>query len=398
MTLIADWLQARETAPLIGRRGDRRPVALNRYADAVRHWLRFFEADRRRLGGGAHSVDDLGDPDLIDRYIAFRSAEAGQGGRSVSPHTIDREIAAVRAAVNWGWRKRRLTSAPYIAGVPHKPRPHRRALLPREVAQLLEAARARPEWHHVHLYAMIALSTLARSQAILEAEHDQVVDGVWYGDRGDVPGATATTLRTRVESSKRRGYAPLCPTLAPWLEGRRGKIVRWTVTGTRNAARARTRGIAPGTPVTRETHSIKRSWAAVMIAAGLVQRDRAGHPLMRPVVDRNGVQRVSADGTPLAVPLPLGPPNILRHTAETELHRRGVPESQIEAAAGHAPRGTGRRFYAHLRLEHMREFLAAVEAYWSEVGKYTQAHLRYQRDTNIVMLPGARAAATKENG
>lgn len=53
----------------------------------------------------------------------------------------------------------------------------------------------------------------------------------------------------------------------------------------------------------------------------------------------------------------LATPNTLRHTAPTEMHTRGVPEAQIDAAAGHAPIGTGQRNYRHLRPDYLREMI-----------------------------------------
>jgi len=43
----------------------------------------------------------------------------------------------------------------------------------------------------------------------------------------------------------------------------------------------------------------------------------------------------------------------------------------------------------HLRPEYLREFNASTEAFWEAVGEFTDAHLRYQRDTNIIALTGA---------
>lgn len=70
----------------------------------------------------------------------------------------------------------------------------------------------------------------------------------------------------------------------------------------------------------------------------------------------------------------------------TEMHRRGVPEAQIETAAGHRGSGTNRRHYTHLRPEYLTEFVDGVESLWDDVGKLTKVHLRYQRDTKIFDL------------
>ena len=90
--------------------------------------------------------------------------------------------------------------------------------------------------------------------------------------------------------------------------------------------------------------------------------------------------------------VPRGSPNLLRHTVLTWHDSRGVPEAQIDAASGHAGRGTRRRNYVHLRREHFREWEASVEALFAEIGRHGSAHLRYQCNTNVVELSTARPA------
>ena len=72
------------------------------------------------------------------------------------------------------------------------------------------------------------------------------------------------------------------------------------------------------------------------------------------------------------------------------MHRRGVDERQIDMAAGHAPIGTNKKNYMHLRPGYLAGLIAAVEDYWTEVGKHTTAHLRYQRDTKVIELSPSR--------
>src|SRR3546814_3532331 len=65
----------------------------------------------------------------------------------------------------------------------------------------------------------------------------------------------------------------------------------------------------------------------------------------------------------------LGSPNTLRHTLHTYLQTVGVPQAQIDAAAGHgSERGSGRN-YTHLRPEYLKDFIEAVEAYWREMDR-----------------------------
>ncbi len=58
----------------------------------------------------------------------------------------------------------------------------------------------------------------------------------------------------------------------------------------------------------------------------------------------------------------------------------GVPEGQIDAAAGHLGDSTGKRNYRHLRPDYLSELMNAVEDYWSEMTRLTAIHLRSQHD------------------
>lgn len=65
------------------------------------------------------------------------------------------------------------------------------------------------------------------------------------------------------------------------------------------------------------------------------------------------------------------------------MHRRGVPEAQIETAAGHRGAGTNNKHFRHLRPEYLTDFIDGVESLWADVGKLRKVHLRYQRSTEI---------------
>ncbi|HEX7874145.1 MAG TPA: hypothetical protein VF475_14625 [Sphingobium sp.] len=94
----------------------------------------------------------------------------------------------------------------------------------------------------------------------------------------------------------------------------------------------------------------------------------------------------------------LGTPNSLRHTIITEMHRRGVPEAQIDAAAGHIGEGTGKRNYRHLRPDYLAQLIDAVESYWSELTRYTTVHLRSQHGPKIISFASAAAGARYKKG
>jgi hypothetical protein len=48
--------------------------------------------------------------------------------------------------------------------------------------------------------------------------------------------------------------------------------------------------------------------------------------------------------------------------------------------------------YTHLRPEYLREFVEAVEAYWTDMDHLTCAHRRTQCGPKIINLPTRRAA------
>lgn len=342
--LMADWLTEHAA---------KRLADPTRYANSVAHWLDFFR-EERRTGHltGAPTVADVRRP-LVDRFIARRQAEG------MSLYTISRDIAALRQPLNWAWKEGRIESAPYVPDVQGKPEGKTLVYTPQQVAALLDAACAMPEREHIALLVMIALSTHGRLQAILELTTDQIRDGRIYFN---APG--------RAQTKKRRSVVPVAPTLAPWLaELPAGKVIQWRK--------------PHNDPDTGETlyervpaQRVKTSFEKCLIAAGIARAatDAEGNPVWLPPRGKLG------ETQPRQKLVGLGSPNTLRHTCATEMHRRGVPEAQIDAAAGHSGEGTNQRHYRHLRPDYLDGFIAGVESFWADVGQYTNAHLRSRRD------------------
>lgn len=138
-----------------------------------------------------------------------------------------------------------------------------------EVAALLEAAWSRPERHHVFLYTLIALSTCGRSEAILDLHDHQIADGlIYFLDPKDD------------QTSKRRSIVPIAPTLAPWLSGMRGKVIRY------RAEIAPTRWADPNVPeyFERDCYDLGKAFDACLVEAGIAQPvlDISGEPVMLP--------------------------------------------------------------------------------------------------------------------
>lgn len=175
------------------------------------------------------------------------------------------------------------------------------------------------------------LAGMGRAEAVLECDLDTQLDRATWTLNWLRPGERQT--------KKRRSIMRVAPVWRPWLENRAGKLVQY------RAPKKVEAGHEPEW-LTRDTASIKTSWPAVL--AGAQVRYRA--------------------------------PNTLRHTIISEMHARGVPESQIEMAAGHRGDGTNKRNYRHLRPEYLRELIDGIESYFRDIGQHTQAHLRFQCD------------------
>lgn len=354
---LTDHVEAKVEAPI-------------RYVVSAKHLLRFFEAERK--AGRVKSTVMVSDVNkqLVDRFIRFRKGE-GVGG-----WTINRDLKALRGALNHGWRNEMITSVPFVHDVDVRDRAKPRDLVytPERVAALLEAAASRDDRAHLFLYIMIALSTCGRSEAILELDSSQIRDGRIHFLSDD-----------RQQTKKRRSTVPIAPTLAPWLEGVKGKVI------TSRKPKAPKNWADPAVPEFFEypCYDLGKSFEKCLVEAGICVEvfDKEGNQEFLPVRAKLG------ETEPRPKLKGLGTPNTLRHTAITEMHRRGVPEAQIDAAAGHVGEGTGKRNYRHLRPDYLGDLIEAVEAYWAEIGRYTTVHLRSQNGPKVVNLASARASA-----
>lgn len=84
---------------------------------------------------------------------------------------------------------------------------------------------------------------------------------------------------------------------------------------------------------------------------------------------------VSGESVSVPVTRVRGSPIALKHTIATHLHRIGIPEAQIDTAAGHDGMGTNKKNYMHVRPEYLTDFCRGIEAFWREVSKHTKVHL-----------------------
>lgn len=329
------------------------------YALSVRYWEEFF-AQERRAGRiiGPVTVETVDNDEIFERFIAFRKAQGVKG------ETIRGDLAALRGTLNYARKKRRIPAAPFVPDVDPEDRSGPRALeySIEQVAGLLEAAWRLPERRHVHLFTLISLSTHGRTEAILELGSEQIRGGrIYFNAEG------------RRQTTKRRSIVPIAPALAPWLDDLDGKVIRY------RAVRKPSVWADLAVPeyAERPCSEIRTAFSACLVEAGL------GNPalgLCEPLLDADGNQQLRHFKTKAAEPLwrPIGSPNTLRHTLHTYLQTMGVPQAQIDAAAGHnSERGSGKN-YTHLRPEYLRDFIEAVEEYWRHMDRLTRVHRRME--------------------
>jgi site-specific recombinase XerD len=282
------------------------------YSYSVRHIQRWI--DKR----GTLLVSEIS-PTKMKGFIEMRQSEG------VTGETIHADMAALARALKWAVEEEVIPYAPNIGKVDKKlrSRPKEVEYTQEQVAALLEASIARFDRRHVHLFTMIMLSCHARVEAVMELDAAQIRKGRIFFNAAD-----------RHQTTKRRPVVPIAPTLAPWLPDS-GKVIMYR-------AQRKDESIYE-----RPTFSIKTSFNNCLIDAGIV--DKEGRPW--------------------------GSPNTLRHTIHTYLQTVGVPQAQIDAAAGHVSDGGGTgRNYTHLRPEYLKDFITAVEAYWGDMDQLTHVH------------------------
>jgi len=303
-------------------------AAPDRCIYSVDQWVAFFEEERRHGRIIGPTVAEL-TPDLQARFRSWR-ATAGVGG-----HTISRDLAALRGALNWAWKVQRIEHPPFIADVPaHQKAPARERILSfEEIAAILDACVGKPEREHLIRFIVIELGIAGRPEAVLELTDANIHLKRKLIDPNQ-PG--------RVHARKRRAIVPIAKAIFPWVEGIEGKVIKYKVP-------IAEKNRLPGGPThfERETRSIKTAW--------------------NNVCDEVGVEGAT--------------PKTLRHTMLTWLAERGVPYEQRQVLAGHRRPGTTAKNYEHLSPNYLRAAVRQIDAFFNELAKHTKAHLRYAGDT-----------------
>ena len=247
-----------------------------------------------RLGYGARPVRRLVgnlEPHMLSRslYATLRAKEGVAGG------TIRREIAVLRAALNWAAREEPpwIERAPYLEAPP-PPLPRERWLTKEEVARLIVSCRG----PYLRLFVVLAYHTAARTGAILDLTWDRV-DFEHGRIEYNRPG--------RARNNKRRAIVPVNSALLPALQSAR----KLAVAEHDPDGRERPPHVIQfrGKPV----RSVKKSFAEACGRAGI------------------------ADCSP----------HVLRHTSATHMVMGGVPLAEIARMLGDTEQTVERVYGKH---------------------------------------------------
>jgi integrase len=248
-------------------------------------------------------------PAMVESYVAKRSE--GKIGRPSKDSTIRRELAALRACLNWAAHPHRNILAP--ADVPHfampsEGEPRDRWLTQDEMAKILDAAK--PEHGPttpVERLLWLALHTAARVQAILELTWDRVdfVTGVIHYD---VPG--------RKKTKKRRAAVPMSEQLLKFMK---------------RAWREAPRNIAGKLLEPRVVGINSRHYA---------------YKLIRSLTQKAGIAKAG--------------PNAMRHTAATHMVRNGTSIHYAARVLGNTYAVTEKHYAKHAP-EGLREAVNAIQ-------------------------------------
>ena len=110
-----------------------------------------------------HLPADSVTEELCDGYVAQRRSQGVRDG------TIWLELSRLRAALRWAEKKNLIAKAPFV-WKPSAPKPRDKRLTRQEAARFLAACDA----PHLRLFVTLALTTAARSEAILGLTWDRV--------------------------------------------------------------------------------------------------------------------------------------------------------------------------------------------------------------------------------
>jgi integrase len=241
--------------------------------------------------------------DNVDEYVARRTA--GKLGRKVKPQTVAKELSYLMAALKFCADPKRKVIDPALVqkvDLPEPGDPRDRWLTKPEIQKLLDAAgrlRRGSRLSRAERFIWLALETAGRAEALLDLTWDRV-DFETNVIHLDVPG--------RRKTKKSRSTVPISTALRPVLE----------------------RAYAE-----RETDLVLDNKAKVWSMIQLVAIE-AGFGGKRPKVLRS--EKPKATGIS---------PHVFRHTAATQMARRGVPLFIIAKALGNSVRMVEKVYAKH---------------------------------------------------
>jgi len=168
--------------------------------------------------------------------------------RDRAPGTVRRELGALQSAINYCHREGYVTAAPTVV-LPERPDAKTRWLTRSEAARLIWSAYRDPDRRHIARFALIALYTGTRRDAVLRMGFEPNTVGGWFDlDRQIMYRRGDGERRTK----KRRTPAPIPRQLL-------GHLKRWKASGALWAVEFRGGRVG----------SIKRAFPAVVKSAGL---------------------------------------------------------------------------------------------------------------------------------
>lgn len=227
----------------------------------------------------------------------YATARAKQGR---STGTIWTELTRLRSAINWAFKRRVITSCPYV-WVPVKPAPKQRVLTQEEIWRLTDAATA----PHVKLFIGLALATGGRSEAIVGLKWDQVDFG--DGEDGTIDLREKEVVNPLTKKVRKgRAIVPMSAEIRAMLTVAKtlaltDYVVEWD-----------------GAPVKK----IRKGFTAAVERAGL-----------------------GSDVTP----------HVLRHTVASAATDAGVPMLKISRFLGHRDSMTTEKIYAKSSPDSLRQ-------------------------------------------
>jgi integrase len=211
--------------------------------------------------------------------------------------TLLTELGHLRIVLRWAQKRKLINEAPHIER-PSKPRRKEHHLTKAQAQALIDAA----EFPHIRLYIILALSTGARTGALL--------DLTW--DRCDFKRRTIDLENPEINRPhKGRAIVPMTKTLeTELLAARQGAMSKYVIEW-----------------AGEQVKSVKRS----LHVTG--KRARVGHVH----------------------------PHLLRHSAAVHLAESGTPMEEIAQFLGHSDINVTRRIYARFSPDYLRKAVGALE-------------------------------------